>query len=203
MKMTELAKELGVSPQAVYKRLRAAGYDIADFKSQKTGELTIDGADRIRLMFKQSAPVKKEAREVHDIEMSKESTVYLKDKVVELSHRVDVLEAEKKIIAEERDNWERRYDDLFKISFQMRQTIALVEPQLRQKKHRSIREVIRDMIGKKEYQPAAEVPQADVDLGADLDDAAVWEDPDVEEVPEDEIPDAVKELLKKKNKENV
>lgn len=55
MTIKELAKELGISTQAIYQRLKAADIRLDEIKQGKTPELTDDGAAQIRTMFTKTA----------------------------------------------------------------------------------------------------------------------------------------------------
>ena len=51
MTVKQLSTELKISPQAVYKRLKAAGVALDGLKSKETGDLTAEGEETIRALF--------------------------------------------------------------------------------------------------------------------------------------------------------
>lgn len=51
MTIKQVANEYNISVQAVYKRIRAAGYTLDSLKNKETGELTQEGEEAIKALF--------------------------------------------------------------------------------------------------------------------------------------------------------
>lgn len=120
MTMTELAKELGVSTQAVYKRLQRDGVDVATLKESGSKDLSQDGVDTIRLMFKGSPTVNKRTRKVHEDSLSTQSKIGLQQIVLDQGENIARLETENQMLREQLTEWKDRYDLLVRSALAMR-----------------------------------------------------------------------------------
>ena len=101
MTIKQLAKELKVSPQAVYQRLQARKIDVKTLTHPVTKELTSDGEFVIRSMYNQEnkqgskqAFTEKQA-ESKELEELRKQAADLIEKCSSLQKRVDELEEDK------------------------------------------------------------------------------------------------------------
>lgn len=56
MTLTEMAKQLNVSPMTIYRRLKKNGYEIGSMRDVSTGELTAAGVSVIASLFDTTTP---------------------------------------------------------------------------------------------------------------------------------------------------
>ena len=113
MTIKEVARQAGITVQAVYKRIRASGFQLADLKDSETGQLTADGEALIMRLFAvpEAAPAEVET------EVKK-----MRSRVTELTAEVETLRsriaAENERIAaltEERDYLRTALDNAQKL----------------------------------------------------------------------------------------
>lgn len=101
MTIKELAKELGVSPQAVYQRLKKKDVDVRKLVDFDTRELTTDGEYAIRKMFDRpgddNKPTKQTMIEEYNkqIEELRSLNQDLQDKLRDCEARIRSLEKDK------------------------------------------------------------------------------------------------------------
>lgn len=120
MTFTELSRELGVTPQAIYKRLQRASISLTEVKDEKTGELSVDGADRIRLLFRNSPSINRRTQEVKEIALSGSSKTALIQLNIEQGAQIERLKGENDVLRADLDEWKERYDRLLQLSFTLR-----------------------------------------------------------------------------------
>ena len=90
MTLKEYAATIGVSVQAVYKRVKANGLNLDQLRDKETGQLTEEGL--------------KEVDKIFNLDSTKvESVEQLKTEVEKLKTQVDMLTAERDRLLEERD----------------------------------------------------------------------------------------------------
>lgn len=92
MTIKQFAKEKGVSTQAVYQKIKAAGLEISDLRAENSAELTESGLKAVNQLF-----VKQ--KEKTD---NKEKLV---DRVKELEKQVSMLESALQEARADRDRW--------------------------------------------------------------------------------------------------
>ena len=97
MNVKEVATLTGLTHQAIYKRIKAAGYKLEELKDKASGQFTPEGEAVLREMFNLD-------------ELQPELTTELTTKVAELTTEVEklrnqvaTLEAQAKALTEERD----------------------------------------------------------------------------------------------------
>ena len=97
MNVKEVATLTGLTHQAIYKRIKAAGYKLEELKDKTSGQFTPEGEAVLREMFNLD-------------ELQPELTTELATKVAELTTEVEklrnqvaTLEAQAKALTEERD----------------------------------------------------------------------------------------------------
>ena len=97
MNVKEVATLTGLTHQAIYKRIKAAGYKLEELKDKVSGQFTPEGEAVLREMFNLD-------------ELQPELTTELTTKVAELTTEVEklrnqvaTLEAQAKALTEERD----------------------------------------------------------------------------------------------------
>lgn len=97
MTIKQLAEELEVTPQAVYKRLRTNGVEVKQLVNQDSKELTADGEVVIRKLFSKDQPTKKTVIEEYEkrLKAANVETAELKEQLKELKERLEKLQAEK------------------------------------------------------------------------------------------------------------
>ena len=104
MTIKQLAKELKVSPQAIYQRLQSHKIDVKTLTHPVTKELTSDGEFVVRSMYNQEikqgskqALAEKQSRqeELKEIEELRKQAADLIEKNTSLKKRVEELEADK------------------------------------------------------------------------------------------------------------
>lgn len=86
MTVKEFAQQRGLSPAAIYKRIKTNGMDIAALKDPHTGELTPEGVEQLRALFGEIQP-----------ELTTELTTKverLTTELTELSTKLTALETE-------------------------------------------------------------------------------------------------------------
>ena len=120
MTITELANELGVSTQAVYKRLQRNNVDVATLKVSGSKELTDEGADTIRLMYKNSPTVNKRTRKVYVDSLSTTSKTGLTQLLADQKEMTTRLEKENEMLKAELAEWKQRYDLLLQSALALR-----------------------------------------------------------------------------------
>jgi len=92
MTIKEIAKEKGVSTQAVYQKIKAAGLKISDLRAENSVELTESGLKAVNQLFvKQS-----------ETTVNKNKLV---DKIKELEKQVSMLESALQEARADRDRW--------------------------------------------------------------------------------------------------
>lgn len=130
MTITELANELGVSTQAVYKRLQRGNIDVATLKENGTNNLSPEGVDTIRLMYKDSPSVNKRTRKVREDTLSTSSKVGLTQMVLDQGDKITRLETENEMLRADVAEWKQRYDDLLRRALAIRvEANTLTDPQ--------------------------------------------------------------------------
>lgn len=97
MNVKEVATLTGLTHQAIYKRIKAAGYKLEELKDKATGQFTPEGEALLREMFNLD-------------ELQPELTTDLTTKVAELTteveklrNQVETLEGQVKTLTDERD----------------------------------------------------------------------------------------------------
>lgn len=97
MTIREVAQLTGLTHQAIYKKIKANGLNVADLKDKNTGHFTPDGEAKIRQLFKltdaDATQVEKSTTEVDD----------LTTQVEKLRNQVDTLNKTIATLTEERD----------------------------------------------------------------------------------------------------
>lgn len=123
MNIRDIAQAAGVSPAAVYKKVKARGLDISTLKDETTGELTQDGERILSDLFKGAAP-EKNTKLITKLTELKTEVVNLSGKVEELTtklttaqEQINTLQTElrvtqerEKVIIEERDHLREALD---------------------------------------------------------------------------------------------
>ena len=133
MTVAEIAKQLGKSHQAVYKKISNAGLRISDLRDASTGQLTPEGVEAIRALYSPSAgatevaqsvekPVAEVAAEVAQSVEKEVETVEkpvaevetelarLQTEVAELKHRAELAEVKAAAAENERDYLRQQLD---------------------------------------------------------------------------------------------
>lgn len=112
MTIKDLAALAGVSHQAVYKRLKSNGIDLAALKDPETGHFTEDGEKRIRALFAIKADAEAESpvevpapgRGADDACKELRNQVEtLQKEVARLSTEVEIIRASEAALRDERD----------------------------------------------------------------------------------------------------
>lgn len=129
MTIKELAKELGRSHQAVYKKLGNAGIDLNTLKNPTTGELTTEGKKIVRELYSSKATAIEDLRtevesEVEKVESKVESEVErlqselnaLQLDLIEAKHKAEVAEIRATAAEDERDYLRSQLDNAIKAS---------------------------------------------------------------------------------------
>lgn len=129
MTIKELAKELGRSHQAVYKKLGNAGIDLNALKNPTTGELTTEGEKIVRELYSPKATATEALRtevesEVEKVESKVESEVErlqselnaLQLDLIEAKHKAEVAEIRATAAEDERDYLRSQLDNAIKAS---------------------------------------------------------------------------------------
>lgn len=129
MTIKELAKELGRSHQAVYKKLGNAGIDLNALKNPTTGELTTEGEKIVRELYAPKATATEALRtevesEVEKVESKVESEAErlqsvlnaLQRDLIEAKHKAEVAEIRATAAEDERDYLRRQLDNAIKAS---------------------------------------------------------------------------------------
>ncbi len=100
MTIKEIANQHGISTQAVYQRLKAAGVDLREIKRQNSAELTEEGLVIVKAIFASSDKenVKKKAD--------------LKNKFKDLQEQIEKLTAENEELKKDRDGWREQAERL-------------------------------------------------------------------------------------------
>lgn len=100
MTIKEFARRQGVTPQAVYQKMKAAGLDVSSIKKENSADLTAEGLEAVKALFS------KQGKE------SNKETAALLDKINslngQLNEKAAVIETFKARIEEltaERDKW--------------------------------------------------------------------------------------------------
>lgn len=92
MTIKEFAKEKGVSTQAVYQKIKAAGLEISGLRAENSSELTVDGLEAVNQLFvKQSKKIDNKNK--------------LVDRINELEKQVATLENALQEARADRDRW--------------------------------------------------------------------------------------------------
>lgn len=109
MTIKEVAKQRGISPQAVYARLKAAGIDAASITDAKTHQITEEGLKQIDNLFEKQS--------------NKTSTIDSQDNRLEsLQAEIESLKARLKAAEEQRDEWKAQADAWKEAAQQAQQT---------------------------------------------------------------------------------
>jgi predicted nucleic acid-binding Zn-ribbon protein len=100
MTIKDIAQRMGVTPQAIYKRLKAQNIVLDDLKDSKTGHFTAEGEARIQELFAQASPAAApDSAEVEVLTTRVEELTTeverLTTKVAELTTKVESLESER------------------------------------------------------------------------------------------------------------
>lgn len=101
MTLKEYAAEKGVSVQAVYKRLKAAGLKVESLKNKETGHLTAFGLNRLNQIF--STEFSTDLTPQPEAERFKPEVEKLKIEVERLKAQVEKAKAEAEALRSERD----------------------------------------------------------------------------------------------------
>ena len=129
MTIKELAKELGRSHQAIYKRLKTAGITLEELQEPGTGQLTEEGEKRLRSMYAQpvnrggtvegeaSTPVQPvNSTSTKEVEKLQREVEALRNQVAEMQHRAELAEVKAAAAADERDFLRTQLDNSIKAS---------------------------------------------------------------------------------------
>ena len=100
MTIKELAREYGVSTQAVYKRIAKAGKSVKELTTGQTGELTEEGRDLLATLFtNQQTTTTNQSTEVErltaEVERLKKEVERLKKEVENLQTRLNDAQLDK------------------------------------------------------------------------------------------------------------
>ena len=123
MTIKEFANEQGITPQAVYQRLKSAGIEISALKDAETGEITPAGADTIKAIFSNTSK-----------QDDKENALKITRLQDELNKKAQELESFKTRVEElqqERDSWKETAKGL-QDALKQAQTLAEKEQQTAQ-----------------------------------------------------------------------
>jgi chromosome segregation ATPase len=100
MNVKEVASLTGLTHQAIYKRIKAAGYKLDELKDKATGQFTPEGETVLREMFKLDELQPELTTEVEELTTR---VAELTTEVEKLRNQVTVLETQNKALTEERD----------------------------------------------------------------------------------------------------
>ena len=105
MTIKELTQKTGLSSQAVYKKIKARGYDITALKSKETGHFTPEGERIIFPLFGiEQAPQEAQEGPENEVDNQVDNQVEkLKAEVERLKNEVEKLSTELSTIKEDRD----------------------------------------------------------------------------------------------------
>ena len=107
MTIKELAKEKGISTQAVYQKLKAAGIQISSIKQENAQDLTPEGLEQINQLFTKG--IEKNGQENGDfidkLKSLQLENERLKDEKALLKFQVDELKAMIDELRADRDRW--------------------------------------------------------------------------------------------------
>lgn len=118
MTIKELATGLNVSTQAVYKRLSKE--NIKPQQLKQGDQLTPEGVETIKQLFKQQSTQTTESTELQE----------LKEKVAQLTTEVDSLKAQLQEAREQRDKWQEEASTAHQLALQAQQLNAAAMKQL-------------------------------------------------------------------------
>ena len=111
MTVAEIAKQLGKSHQAVYKKISNAGLRISDLRDASTGQLTPEGVEAIRALYSPSAGATEVAQSVEKPVAEVETELArLQTEVAELKHRAELAEVKAAAAENERDYLRQQLD---------------------------------------------------------------------------------------------
>ena len=118
MTIKELAKELGRSHQAVYKKLGNAGIDLNALKNPTTGELTTEGEKIVRDLYSPKATATEALlTEVEsEVERLQSELNALQLDLIEAKHKAEVAEIRATAAEDERDYLRSQLDYAIKAS---------------------------------------------------------------------------------------
>lgn len=117
MTIKQLAKELNVSPQAIYQRLQSKKIDVKTLTHPVTKELTSDGEFVVRSMYEQSnskALTEKQSRQEDKIELEelRKQVAALIEKNTSLEKRVEEVIGERESFREAMLNSQRMQEQM-------------------------------------------------------------------------------------------
>ncbi len=104
MTIKEFAKNQGVSSQAVYQKIKAAGIELSSIKKENSSELSEDGLKILKSIF-----TKKDEDNSRKIEE-------LKSKLTEQQSEIEKLIAEMGELKAERDSWKEQAEKMTAIA---------------------------------------------------------------------------------------
>lgn len=110
MNIRDIAQAAGVSPAAVYKKVKARGIDLSTLKDETTGELTQDGERILSDLFKGAAPeqvTNKLKTRVNELETEVEN---LKGEITRLTTELKTTQEREKLLTGERDHLREALD---------------------------------------------------------------------------------------------
>lgn len=107
MTIKEFAKSQGITTQAVYQRIKAAGIDLASIRKGNTAELTAEGLETCkRLYSKADEAIKKENKALKErLEALEKENNALQTDLKSREQEIEQKEQEIKKITAERDRW--------------------------------------------------------------------------------------------------
>ena len=100
MNVKEVATLTGLTHQAIYKRIKAAGYKLEELKDKASGQFTPEGEAVLREMFNLDELQPKLTTEVDELTTQ---VAELTTEVEKLRNQVATLEAQAQALTEERD----------------------------------------------------------------------------------------------------
>lgn len=123
MTIMDLAKEIGRSHQAVYKRLKKAGIDREALQEKGTGQLTAEGERIIRELYAvHQEPMATEPPPATpsptgfnpEVDQLQKQVDSLQQQLTEEKHRAELAELKAEAVADERDFLRRQLDNAIK-----------------------------------------------------------------------------------------
>ena len=129
MTIPELAKELKVTPQAVYSRLKANNIERSNLLITGGNQLTVEGEKTIRNLYLYSKKVVQHSTELAEKTMKGLTSKALRQEVSALNTRVTEAETKLQMREAELAEWKERYDNLLKATLAQPAVPVLSDPE--------------------------------------------------------------------------
>lgn len=119
MTIPQLAKELELTPQAIYSRLKKNCINKAELLVDNTSQLSTEGETLIRKLFEHSSKVVQASKKVESNKLKALSNTALKESLIATKERCTRLETQNESLVRELEEMKQMYSDMKQLNMEL------------------------------------------------------------------------------------